>query len=144
MGCKCGDTKTAPRLIEPSAANSSPDYLLQFSRESCPRCTFKHLAYAYVALEEVDHGYPEHLVLAETALLEAGFGTGSRKVGIRKLLDAKARAVGHLVHAMEECPDKELGNKIREAYTSILDGDEAVDILSLIVDIDELQEKEAK
>ena len=49
-----------------------------------------------------------------------------------KLLDAKARAVGHLVHAMEECPDKELGNKIRDAYTRILDGDLSVDILSLL------------
>jgi len=132
MGCKCGDTKTAPALVAPEDSNRPPDYMLQFSRESCPRCTFKHLAYAYVALEEVDHGYPEHLVLAETALLEAGFGTGSRKGGIRKLLDAKARAVGHLVHAMEECPDKELGNKIRDAYTRILDGDLSVDILSLL------------
>jgi len=137
MACKCGNNEMAPRLVSAEANNAPPDYLLQFSRESCQRCTFKHLAYAYVALEEVDHGYPEHLALAETALLEAGFGPGSGKAGIRKLLDAKARAVGHLVHAMEECPDRKLARRVRTAYTSILDEKPHEDILNLIEQLTE-------
>jgi len=135
MGCKCGSSKAAPVLVSREDANTAPDYMLQFSRETCPRCTFKHLAYAYVALEEKDHGYPEHLILAEKALLEAGFGSGSRKSGVRKLLDSKARAVGHLVHAMEECPDRSLAIRIRDTYVAILDDASDIDILSLLNDL---------
>jgi len=109
-------------------------------REYCPRCTFKHLAYAYVALEEADHGYPEHIALAQQSLVKAGFVHVMNTENLRAYLDSKARAVGHLVHAMEECPDRELAEKIRSAYTAILDGEDQADILTLLQQLEESNE----
>jgi hypothetical protein len=141
MACKCGSDLLSPVLVPQPLKNDGHGYdemPVQFSRQSCPRCTFKHLAYAYVALEEVDHGYPEHIVLARMALRAAGFLPDANKAGIRALLDAKARAVGHLVHAMEECPDKNTAEMIRLAYTSILDGDTGANVFKLLERVNSL------
>jgi len=45
-------------------------------------------------------------------------------------------ARGATVHAMEECPDRQLAGKIREAYTAIRGGNNPVDILNLLEELD--------
>lgn len=101
-------------------------------RLTCSKCTFKHLAYAYVALTEVEHGYPEHIELAHSVFAAEQLPKDITRESLRDNLDQKARAVGHLVHAMEECPDLRLADDIRKAYTAILDEEETPDILALL------------
>jgi len=128
MGCHGCNDKT-PRL--PSDA-SGEDPMVVLVRQKCSKCTFKHMAYAYVALTEVEHGYPEHIVLAHTALIRAGLPTMVPVEALRQNLDHKARAVGHLAHALEECPSRSVARDIRTAYTAILDGNDDVDILGIL------------
>jgi hypothetical protein len=121
-------SKDTPANVEVESENHE----IGSRREVCSKCTFKHLAYAYVALVEAEHGYPEHLSLAAASLRRIGRNLDSSQAEVRGLLDAKARAVGHLVHAMEECPDLKLASRVRTAYTAILDEKPHEDILNLI------------
>ena len=133
MACGgCNDKAPLENRERPDEFRLETSYGAVITRNKCDKCTFKHLSYAYVALTEAEHGYPEHIALAQRAL---GYASLPADLGIetmRENLDAKARAVGHLVHAMEECPDRRLAEKIRVAYTAILDGNEAVDLLGIM------------
>ena len=129
MSCRgCND-----KVSEPTKFTGSPlDDVVTLIRQKCSKCTFKHLAYAYVALTEVNHGYPEHIALAETHLIKVGLPLGTSAEALKECLDHKARAVGHLAHALEECPKRSVTKAIRKAYTAILDGDDKVDILDIL------------
>ena len=132
MGC-CDD-----KSKQSHAADVEDRFFLEsgngatFSREKCDKCTFKHLSYAYVAMVEAAHGYPEHIRLAQRALQRASLPVDTTPESVRATVDGKARVVGHLAHAMEECPDWRLANEIRKAYTAVLDGAERPDILTLL------------
>jgi len=136
MGCR-GCNKTTVRY-DSGAESSHQQGARAIVRTKCDKCSFKHLAYAYVALTEVEQGYPEHIELAKWAFDSVMVPEYTSKEVLREHLDAKARAVGHLVHAMEECPDLGLAEQIRKAYTAILDGAERPDILNLLEKLNDL------
>lgn len=136
MGCGCNEPREPREQIEPIRGEEDRGPLV-LVRGFCRKCTMKHLSYAYVSRVEVDNGYPTHINLAMSALIDLGLNVKMPADDMRAYLDKKARAVGHLVHAMEECPNRNLAMKIRRAYTAILDGEENTDILKLIEGLNE-------
>ena len=123
MGCGgCGSKRGKVATTKPTQP-AQPAIAKRniLARKKCPACTFKHTAYAYVALTEAQHGYPEHVALARKELIKAKMPVSTSQQELKAQLDAKAKAVGHLVHAVEECPDMALSSKIRNAYIDIID-----------------------
>ena len=137
MGCGgCGSKKGKVVTTKPAQPVIAKHNIL--ARKKCPACTFKHTAYAYVALTEAQHGYPEHVALARKELIKAKMPVSTSQQELKAQLDAKAKAVGHLVHAVEECPDMALSSKIRNAYIDIID-DKQPDLLPLLEEIEKVR-----
>lgn len=83
-------------------------------RESCKNCAIKHFATAIVLLEEAQQGYPSHKLLA----------------------------LGHLNEASNEllASFPEMAGIIRDIRRNIWDGNETVDLMSILKAIYELKE----